>query len=109
MVDSAYPLTKRFLLTEIKKEFLHVILYEIHSNAIVSVKNLLRVYYVVKYEMSHNKKEIEIPGESTEEVKELELDEQPKPTRKVSHPATPMSNKEEPSTHDKIKGRRTIK
>ena len=59
--------------------------------------------------MSHNKKEIEIPGESTEEAKELELDEQPKPTRKVSHPATPMSNKEEPSTHDKIKGRRTIK
>jgi hypothetical protein len=41
--------------------------------------------------MSHNKKEIEIPGESTEEAKELELDEQPKPTRKVSHPATPMS------------------
>jgi hypothetical protein len=59
--------------------------------------------------MSHNKKEIEIPDESTEEAKELELDEQPKPTRKVSHPATPMSNKEEPSTHDKIKGRRTIK
>jgi hypothetical protein len=39
----------------------------------------------------------------------LELDEQPKPTRKVSHPATPISNKEEPSTHDKRKGRRTIK
>ncbi|MFZ0512164.1 MAG: hypothetical protein WAM14_11205 [Candidatus Nitrosopolaris sp.] len=38
-----------------------------------------------------------------------ELDEQPKPTRKVSHPATPSSNKEEPSTHDKIKGRRIIK
>jgi hypothetical protein len=72
-------------------------------------KNLLRVYHVIKYEMSHNKKEIEIQGESTEEAKELELDEQPKPTRKVSHPATPMSNKEEPSTHDKIKGRRTIK
>jgi hypothetical protein len=73
-------------------------------------KNLLRIDGVL-YEliMSHNKKEIEIPGESTEEAKELELDEQPKPTRKVSHPATPMSNKEEPSTHDKIKGRRTIK
>jgi hypothetical protein len=36
--------------------------------------------------MSDNKKEIEKPGLSTEEVKELELDEQPKPTRKVSHP-----------------------
>jgi hypothetical protein len=59
--------------------------------------------------MSDNKKEIEKPGQSTEEAKQLELDEQAKPTRKVSHPATPMSNKEEPSTHDKIKGRRTIK
>ena len=47
-------------------------------------KNLLRIDGVL-YEliMSHNKKEIEIPGESTEEAKELELDEQPKPTRKV--------------------------
>jgi hypothetical protein len=58
--------------------------------------------------MSDNKKEIEKPGLSTEEAKELELDEQPKPTRKVSHPATPISNKEEPSTHDKRKRRRTI-
>ena len=45
--------------------------------------------------MSDNKKEIEKPGLSPEEAKELELDEQPKPTRKVSHPATPISNKEE--------------
>ena len=66
------------------------------------VKNLLRIYGV-KYEliMSDNKKEIERPGQSTEEAKELELDEQPKPTRKVSHPATPISNKEQPSTHEK--------
>jgi hypothetical protein len=73
-------------------------------------KNLLRIYSV-KYEliMSDNKKEIEKPGQSTEDAKELELDEQPKPTRKVSHPATPISNKEEPSTHDKRKGRRIIK
>jgi hypothetical protein len=59
--------------------------------------------------MSDNKKEIEKPGQSTEEAKELELDEQPKPTRKVSHPTTPTSNKEEPSVHDKRKGRRIIK
>jgi hypothetical protein len=59
--------------------------------------------------MSDDKKQIEKPGQSTEEVKDLELDEQPKPTRKVSHPATPISSKEEPSTHDKLKGRRTIK
>ena len=42
-------------------------------------------------------------------AKKLELDEQPKPTRKVSHPATPISNKDEPSIHDKRKGTRTIK
>jgi hypothetical protein len=56
-----------------------------------------------------DKKEIQEPSLDTEEAKELELDEQPKPTRKVSHPATPISNKEEPSTHDKRKGRRKIK
>jgi hypothetical protein len=42
-------------------------------------------------------------GLSTEDVKGLELDEQPKPTRKVSHPSTPISSEEEPSTHDKRK------
>ena len=56
-----------------------------------------------------DKKEIQEPGLSTEEAKRLELDEEPKPTRKVSHPSTPISNNDEPSTHDKRKGRRTIK
>jgi hypothetical protein len=37
-----------------------------------------------------DKKEIQEPGLGTEEAKELELDEQPKPTRKVSHPSTPI-------------------
>ena len=55
------------------------------------------------------KKEIQEPGLGTEEAKELELDEQTKPTRNVSHPSTPISNKDEPSTHDRKKGRRTIK
>jgi hypothetical protein len=59
--------------------------------------------------MSDNKKEIEKPGQSTEEAKELELDEQPKPTRKVSHPATPIGQNEEPSTIDKRKGKRKIR
>jgi len=36
-----------------------------------------------------DKKEIEEPGLSTAEAIARELDEQPKPTRKVSHPATP--------------------
>ncbi|MGB6529176.1 MAG: hypothetical protein WBF33_13795 [Candidatus Nitrosopolaris sp.] len=40
-----------------------------------------------------DKKEIEEPCLSTEEAKARELDEQPKPTRKVSHPATPSSTK----------------
>jgi hypothetical protein len=59
--------------------------------------------------MVSDKKEINEPELSTEEAKELELDEQPKPTRKVSHPSTPISNKDEPSTHDRRKGRRIIK
>ena len=55
-----------------------------------------------------DKKEIQ-PGLDAEDAKKLELDEEPKPTRKVSHPSTPISNKDEPSTHDKRKGRRTRK
>jgi hypothetical protein len=56
-----------------------------------------------------DKKEIQKPGLDAEDAKKLEIDEEPKPTRKVSHPSTPISNKDEPSTHDKRKGRRTIK
>jgi hypothetical protein len=56
-----------------------------------------------------DKKEIQQPGLDTEEAKDLELDEKPKPTRKVSHSSTPISNKDEPSIHDKGKGRKTIK
>jgi hypothetical protein len=59
--------------------------------------------------MMSDKKEIRKPGLDTEKAKELELEERPKPTRKVSHPSTPISNKEEPSTHDRRKGRRIIK
>ena len=57
--------------------------------------------------MSH-KKEIKQPLDA-EQAKELELDETPKPTRKVSNPSVPVSNDAEPSTHDRIKGRRVIK
>jgi hypothetical protein len=57
--------------------------------------------------MSH-KKEIEQPLD-TEQAKDLELDETPKPTRKVSKPSVPVPNNAEPSTHDRIKGRRVIK
>lgn len=56
-----------------------------------------------------DKKEIQEPGLDAEQAKELELNEQPKPRRKVSHPSTPIPDNAEPSTNDKIKGRRTIK
>jgi hypothetical protein len=57
--------------------------------------------------MSH-KKEIKQPLD-TEQAKELEMDETPKPTRKVSNSSVPVSNDAEQSTHDRIKGRRVIK
>ena len=47
---------------------------------------------------------------NTEQAKDLELDAEPTPTRKVSKSSVPVSNKEyESSTHNKIKGRRLIK
>ena len=58
--------------------------------------------------MSH-KKVIKEPNLDTEKAKALELDEQPKPTRKISHPTTPIGENEEPNTIDKRKGRRTIR
>ena len=54
------------------------------------------------------KKEIEQPLD-TEQAKELELDETPKPTRKVSKSSVPTPKNADPSTQDKIKGRRLIK
>ena len=54
------------------------------------------------------KKEIREPGLGTEDAKELELDEQPKPTRKVSDPSIPIPDQAEPSTLDrKKKGNRS--
>ena len=55
------------------------------------------------------KKEIEQPLD-TEQAKDLELDETPKPTRKVSKPSVPVPDDAGPNTHnDRIKGRRVIK
>jgi hypothetical protein len=55
------------------------------------------------------KKEIEQPLD-TEQAKDLELDETPKPTRKVSKPSVPGPNDAGSNTHDdRIKGRRVIK
>jgi hypothetical protein len=58
--------------------------------------------------MSH-KQEITEPELDTGEAKELELDEQSKPTRKISDPNIPVPNSSEPSTMDRKKGRRKIK
>jgi hypothetical protein len=54
------------------------------------------------------KKEINEPM-TVEKAKDIELDEMPKPTRKVSNPSVPVHDKAERSRHDKIKGRRLIK
>ena len=58
--------------------------------------------------MSH-KQEITEPDLEAEEAKDLELDEQSKPTRKISHPNIPVPDIAEPSTMDRKKGRRKIK
>jgi hypothetical protein len=57
--------------------------------------------------MSH-KKAIKQPLD-TEQAKDLELDDEPTPTRKVSKSSIPAPNNAEPSTHDRIKGRQVIK
>lgn len=56
-----------------------------------------------------DKKVIQELGLDPEEAKELELNDQLKPTRKESPPATPIQDNAEPSTNDKIKGRRNVK
>jgi hypothetical protein len=58
--------------------------------------------------LSH-KHEITEPNLEAGEAKELELDEQPKPTRKISHPNVPAPATAEPTTMDRKKGRRKIK
>jgi hypothetical protein len=55
-----------------------------------------------------SKKAIKQPLD-VEQAKDLELVKEPTPTGKVSRPSVPTSNQAEPSTHDRIKGRRTIK
>jgi hypothetical protein len=47
--------------------------------------------------LSH-KQEITEPNLEAGETKALELDEQPKPTRKISHPNIPVPDIAEPST-----------
>jgi hypothetical protein len=89
-----------------------VIEQDLVRNDALMIYILVRWQVIVRYIRVINmsdKKEIQEPGLDPEEAKELELNEQPKPTRKISHPATPIPDNAEPSTNDKIKGRRTIK
>jgi hypothetical protein len=80
------------------------ILYEHYSAIIiVNVFSIKKVTYYMSY-----KKEINSPLD-TEQAKDMELDETPTPTRKMSKSSVPVSNKAEPSTHDRVKGRRVIK
>jgi hypothetical protein len=58
--------------------------------------------------MSH-KQEITEPDLEADEAKDLELDEQSKPTRKISHLNIPVPDTLEPSTMDRKKGRTKIK
>jgi hypothetical protein len=70
----------------------------------VNVFSIKRTAFYMSY-----KKEIEQPLD-TEQAKDLELDETPKPTRKVSKPSVPVRNDAGPNTpDDRIKGRRVRK
>ena len=69
----------------------------------VNVFSIKRTAFYMSY------KKVEQPLD-TEQAKDLELDETPKPTRKVSKPSVPVPNDAGPDTHDdRIKGRRVIK
>ena len=90
--------------------YLHIISFYSYlayclANFVIAV-NVFSIKKPASY-MSH-KKEIKEPLD-TEQAKDLELDETPKPTRKVSKSSVPTPNDAEPSTQDKIKGRRLIK
>jgi hypothetical protein len=58
--------------------------------------------------MSH-KQEITEPNLEAGKAKQLELDEQPKPTRKICHLNIPVPDIAEPSTMYRKKGKRKIK
>lgn len=68
--------------------------------------NIFSAYWTGTY-MNYKKESEEAMG--VEQAKDLELDETPRPTRKVSNPSVPVPDNAEPSTHDRIKGRRAIK
>jgi hypothetical protein len=60
---------------------------------IFAIGNLLTRQNLFSTEYMSDKKETEEPGLNTEEAKELELDEQPKPTRHLSGHHSPLDTK----------------
>jgi|GEM_PF-2210962 len=74
---------------------------------IFAIRNLLTRQNFFSTHYMSDKNENEEPGLTTEEAKDLELDEQPKPTRHHSgHHSLPMSYNEEPGRdHKKGKGK----
>jgi hypothetical protein len=73
---------------------------------IFAIRNLLTRQNFFSTGYMSDKKETEEPGLTTEEAKELELDEQPKPTRHHSgHHSPPMSYNEEPGSDHKKKAK----
>jgi hypothetical protein len=73
---------------------------------IFAIRNLLTRQNFFSTEYMSNKKENEEPGLTSEEAKELELDEQPKPTRHHSgHHSHSMSYNEEPGRDRKPKAK----
>jgi hypothetical protein len=73
---------------------------------IFAIRNLLTRQNFFSTGYMSDKKETEEPGLTTEEAKELELDEQPKPTRHHSgHHSSPMSYNEEPGSDHKKKAK----
>ena len=59
--------------------------------------------------MSHKREITESDLDAEEQAKDLELNEQPKPTRKISNPNIPVSSDSEPSIMYRIKGNRKTK
>jgi hypothetical protein len=77
---------------------------------IFAIRNLLTRQNFFSTEYMSDKNENEEPGLTTEEAKELELDEQPKPTRHHSgHHSSSMSYNEEPGRHHERKGKGKMK
>lgn len=62
------------------------------------------MYGTMKY-----KSKVDRSGLDSESVKEMELDEEPRPVRKAESPAVPTTDSATTTSHRKIKGTRKIR